>query len=199
MRAGAFLDRDGVVNIDHGYVFRKEDFQFVAGTLEAARLLKELGFALVIVTNQAGIARGMYSVADFQTLTDWMRAEFASNGAALDGVYYCPHHPTEGSPPYRQLCRCRKPQAGLLLDAARDLDIDLGRSVLFGDKASDLQAGSAAGVPQRVLLGKDGHEVPEDPAPAGLATARYRSLQAALKDPSMRIRLARCAAEQVDR
>lgn len=197
MRAAAFLDRDGVVNVDRDYVFRQQDFQFVPGTLDAARELKDLGLALVVVTNQSGIARGYYGVDEFEALTDWMREQFASHGAALDGVYYCPHHPSAGSPPYRQVCRCRKPQPGLLFDAARDLGLDLARSVLFGDKVSDLQSALAAGIPHRILLGKDGRELPADVFPGGLATARYRSLADAVRSAPMRALLTQLASTQV--
>jgi D-glycero-D-manno-heptose 1,7-bisphosphate phosphatase len=187
MRPAAFLDRDGVVNLDRGYVFRAGDFEFVPGTLDAARALKELGFALVVITNQSGIARGYYGLEQFNELTGWMRQQFAESGAPLDGVYYCPHHPTEGMPPYRQACRCRKPEPGLLFDAARDLDLDLGRSVLFGDKVSDLQAALAAGIPHRILLGTDGRDMPADVFPGGLATGRHRSLAEAVRADSARL------------
>jgi D-glycero-D-manno-heptose 1,7-bisphosphate phosphatase len=197
VRAAAFLDRDGVVNVDRDYVFRQQDFEFVPGTLDAARELRGFGLALVVVTNQSGIARGFYGVDEFEALTGWMREQFASHGAALDGVYYCPHHPSEGSPPYRQVCRCRKPQPGLLLDAARDLGLDLAHSVLFGDKVSDLQSALAAGIPHRILLGKDGRELPADVFPGGLATARYRSLADAVQSPSMRTLLTQLASTQV--
>ena len=91
----AFLDRDGVINVDHGYVSRREDFDFVPGVLEGARLLGGLGFELVIVTNQSGIGRGLYSHAAFDTLTAWMKEQFAVAGAPLAGVYCCPHHPMD--------------------------------------------------------------------------------------------------------
>lgn len=196
MRAAAFIDRDGVVNLDRGYVFRAADFEFVPGTLDAARELRELGFALVVVTNQSGIARGYYSVEQFAELTDWMREQFAANGAPLDGVYYCPHHPSAGEAPYRQVCRCRKPEPGLLLDAARDLDLDLGRSVMFGDKVSDLQAALSAGIPHRVLLGTDGREMPAEVFPGGLATERHRSLADAVRAKASRTLLASLGAAQ---
>ena len=196
MKAAAFLDRDGVVNVDRGYVFRREDFEFVPGTLDAARELKSMGLALVVVTNQSGIARGYYGPEQFHALTDWMKETFAAHGAALDGVYFCPHHPTEGEAPYRRNCNCRKPAPGLLLDAARDLDIDVRRSVLFGDKASDLQAALAAGIPNRVLLGTDGREEPDHVFPGGLATERFRSLADAVRSDPMRALLARLAHEQ---
>lgn len=182
-RRAAFLDRDGVINVDLGYVVRQEDFHFVPGALEAARTLAERGFALVVITNQSGIARGMYSTEDFDTLTRWMRERFAEAGAPLAGVYFCPHHPTEGRGRYRVNCTCRKPAPGLLLAAAHELGLDLARSVLFGDRRSDLQAAHAAGVPQRILLGTDGRLDPRDEDDGGFATARFRSLAEAVRSP----------------
>jgi D-glycero-D-manno-heptose 1,7-bisphosphate phosphatase len=196
MRSAVFLDRDGVVNLDRGYVYRPADFEFVPGALEAARALKQMGLALVVVTNQSGIARGYYDVEQFKTLTEWMTRQFAEHGAPLDGVYFCPHHPSEGPAPYRRACLCRKPEPGLLLDAARDLDLDLSRSVLFGDKASDLQAALAAGIPHRVLLGTDGLDAPGDVFPGGLATYRCRSLADAVHSPTMQAVLANLDATQ---
>lgn len=158
-------------------MFRQQDFEFVDGVLGACARLSARGFALVVVTNQSGIGRGMYTEADFTQLTEWMRAQFAAAGAPLAGVYYCPHRP-EGE------CDCRKPAPGMLLRAARELRLDLSRSVLFGDKASDLQAAAAAGVPVRVLLGTDGAALP-DVAEATLATARFRSLAEAVAAPQL--------------
>lgn len=181
----AFLDRDGVINIDHGYVVRREDFSFVPGALAGARRLHELGFAVVVVTNQSGIGRGLYSVEAFRQLTDWMKAQFEAAGAPLAGVYYCPHHPTEATGAFRRACDCRKPAPGMLHAAARDLGLDLGASVLFGDKESDLLAARAAGVPERVLLGTDGSATPAAPASIGLATGVFRRLDEALADSSL--------------
>jgi D-glycero-D-manno-heptose 1,7-bisphosphate phosphatase len=180
-RRAAFIDRDGVINIDHGYVFRREDFEFVPGVLEGAQLLAQQGFALVVITNQSGIGRGMYSEADFDLLTAWMAEQFAAVDAPLAGVYFCPHHPVDAVGAYRQECHCRKPAPGLLLRAAHELDLDLSRSVLFGDKRSDLEAAAAAGVAQRVLLGTDGLAVPSEEEAGGLATARFRSLLDAVR------------------
>jgi D-glycero-D-manno-heptose 1,7-bisphosphate phosphatase len=182
----AFLDRDGVINLDHGYVFRPQDFEFVPGTLAAARRLHEAGWALVVVTNQSGIGRGLYSEDDYRTLDAWMRAEFAAAGAPLAGTYFCPHHPSEARGAYRRECDCRKPAPGMLLTAARELNLDLAASAMFGDKASDLEAARAAGVPLRYLLGTDGRAAPALPAEPGLATAAYASLAAALEDPALR-------------
>jgi D-glycero-D-manno-heptose 1,7-bisphosphate phosphatase len=193
LRRAAFLDRDGVVNIDRGYVYRAADFEFVPHVLEAARQLREAGYALVVVTNQSGIGRGLYSTADYEALTAWMRQQFNEAGAPLAGVYHCPHHPTEAQGVFRVDCACRKPSPGLLLDAARELGLDLARSVLFGDRATDLEAAETAGVPMRVLLGTDGLAVPQPVGPR-LATARFASLAAALDDPGFRATLASASA-----
>ncbi|MEF9997192.1 MAG: D-glycero-beta-D-manno-heptose 1,7-bisphosphate 7-phosphatase [Burkholderiaceae bacterium] len=182
-RRAAFLDRDGVINIDHAYVYQREAFDFVPGVLTAARALHEAGFVLVVVTNQSGIGRGRYHEADFQSLTDWMRAEFSAAGAPLAGVYFCPHHPNAASGAYRRDCDCRKPAPGMLLAAAHDLSLDLAGSVMFGDKPSDLEAAAAAGVPMRVLLGTDGRATPDIELPAALASARFASLAEAVASP----------------
>ena len=183
-RRAAFLDRDGVINIDHGYVFRREEFEFVPGTLAACAQLHRQGMLLVVVTNQSGIGRGLYSEDDFRRLSAWMSAEFAAAGAPLAGVYHCPHHPQAALAQFRLACDCRKPAPGLLLAAARELSLDLSRSVLFGDKASDIEAALAAGVAQRVLLGTDGRALPP-PDLAPQATARFASLAEAMQSESL--------------
>lgn len=184
MRRAVFLDRDGVVNVDHGYVFRREDFEFVDGVLPAAARLAQHGFVLVMVTNQSGIGRAMYTEADFAVLTAWMKLQFADAGAPLAGVYFCPHHPVHAQGAYKIDCDCRKPGPGMLLQAARELDLDLSRSAMFGDKRDDMEAARAAGVPVRVLLGKDGRALPP-PVDDTLASARYRSLGDAVASPAL--------------
>ena len=179
----AFLDRDGVINIDHGYVSRIADFSFLPGVFEATATLARWGFAPVVVTNQAGIGRGMYTEADFDTLTDWMLAQFAQAGVAMAGVYHCPHHPEKALEPWRRVCNCRKPAPGMLLTAARDLKLDLAGSVMFGDKCDDMRAAAAAGVGVRVLLGKDGAGVPQQEC--GEATHRYATLAQAVAEPAL--------------
>jgi D-glycero-D-manno-heptose 1,7-bisphosphate phosphatase len=182
MKRAAFLDRDGVINLDRDYVHRQEDFVFVPGVLEAARKLHELGFALVVITNQSGIGRGLYTEAQFLQLTEWMREQFKAAGAPLAGVYYCPHHPTEALDPYRIVCDCRKPAPGLFLRAARELGIDLSASVMFGDRASDLDAARGAGVPLLVLLGTDAAHAPAQ-ADVQSASAAHAGLRDAVEDP----------------
>ena len=182
-RRAAFLDRDGVINHDHGYVVRREDFQFIDGVLDAAAELTRRGYVLVVASNQSGIGRGLYSERDFHALSGWMREQFAAAGAPLAGVYFCPHHPTDAIGAFRIDCACRKPGPGMLLDAARDLGLDLASSILFGDRGTDMAAARAAGVPARVLLATDGRGKHDRlGASAGLATASYRVLADAVAD-----------------
>lgn len=185
VRRAAFLDRDGVINLDRGYVYRREQFDFVPGMLEAARRLHALGFLLVVASNQSGIGRGLYGEEEFNKLTAWMEDEFQAAGAPLAAVYFCPHHPTEARGEYRRSCDCRKPSPGMLLTAARDLKVDLTQSVMFGDKASDLQAARDAGVPHRVLLSTDARGAPSLPEIPGLATAAFRGLLDAMNDATL--------------
>jgi D-glycero-D-manno-heptose 1,7-bisphosphate phosphatase len=153
-----FLDRDGVINVDHAYVHRIEDFEFIEGIFALCRAARASGHKLVVVTNQAGIARGLYTEAQFLELTAWMKQRFADEGAPLDGVYFCPTHPTAGIGAYRVDSEFRKPGPGMLQQAARELDIDLGRSAIVGDKASDMLAGAAAGLQKLYLFDPEGHE-----------------------------------------
>lgn len=146
-----FLDRDGTINVDHGYVHQIDDFQFIDGVIEALITLKKQGYLLVLVTNQSGIARGYFSEDQFLQLTEWMDWSLADRGVDLDGIYYCPHHP-EGQGEFRQLCDCRKPQAGMFEQAMRDLNIDLSWSLMVGDKFEDMQAAQNAGVAGKVLV-----------------------------------------------
>lgn len=148
MRKAAFLDRDGVINVDSAYVFRWEDFVFVPGAVEGMRLLQEAGYLIVVVTNQSGIARGMYSAADFDVLSDAMCRELEAQGVNVSAVYHCPHHPKGSVPGYAIDCDCRKPKPGMLVTAARDLEVDLAGSLMVGDKYSDIAAARAAGVRQ---------------------------------------------------
>ena len=160
--AALFLDRDGVVNVDRGYVSRREDCTFVDGIFDLGRAARDVGLALVIVTNQAGIGRGLYSETDFRLFMEWLAGAFADEGCALSAVYYCPHHPTDGIGAYRSSCPCRKPAPGMLLRAAADMSLDVARSILVGDRSTDIEAGRAAGVPRLYLLSPD--------EPAGPAT-----------------------------
>jgi D-glycero-D-manno-heptose 1,7-bisphosphate phosphatase len=152
LRKAAFLDRDGVINIDHGYTFKPEHFDFIDGVFDACRHLQNLGYLLIVVTNQSGIARGYYTEQDFAVLTSWMKQQFAAHGVKIDGVYYCPHHLEKGQVPYNIDCDCRKPNPGMLTQAIREFGIDPALSLMVGDKAADMQAAAAAGVAQKILV-----------------------------------------------
>lgn len=150
--SAVFLDRDGVINHDHGYVHKRENFDFIDGIFDLARHAHEQRYKLVIVTNQAGIARGYYTEEQFNQLTDWMCQQFSAAGAPIERVYFSPFHPTEGRGKYLKDDFSRKPHPGMILEAKNDLSIDLTRSVLIGEKVSDIQAGNAAGVGTNLLF-----------------------------------------------
>jgi len=150
-----FLDRDGVVNVDCGYVHRKEDIIFIDGIFALARTAHEAGYLVVIVTNQAGIGRGYYDEAQFHDLMAWMREEFRKHGATLDAVYFCPDHPEHGIGKYKRSSEMRKPGPGMLLLAAREHKIDLHSSIMIGDACHDMEAGAAAGIGALLYFGKD--------------------------------------------
>ena len=145
-RPALFLDRDGVINVDYGYVHRPEEFEFVEGIFELVAAANRAGYLVVVVTNQAGIGRGYYSEAQFHALTDWMKTRFKEHGAIIDAVYFCPCHPEHGIGAYRRESQFRKPAPGMLLQAQSELDIDMAQSIFIGDKPSDMAAGRAAGV-----------------------------------------------------
>lgn len=170
-KAAAFLDRDGVINIDHGYVYRWEDFVFVPGAVDAMRRLQAAGYGLVIVTNQSGVARGYYGEAEVQRLHDALREHLASLGVALAAVDYCPHLPDAPVAHYALHCDCRKPAPGMILRTARVLGLDLAGSLMFGDKPSDMEAGARAGIGRCVRVAKNGIPDAEAPDCAGLLQA----------------------------
>ncbi|WP_047835882.1 D-glycero-alpha-D-manno-heptose-1,7-bisphosphate 7-phosphatase [Burkholderia gladioli] len=160
-RRALFLDRDGVVNLDIGYLHRPADCVFVDGIFELARRADRAGYVLIVVTNQAGIARGYYSEAIFAGFTDWMLRRFEAEQAPITHVYHCPHHPTAGQGAYRLACACRKPAPGMLLAARDAYRLDIPRSAMIGDAATDMAAAAAAGVGTRLLLGAA--EAPDQP------------------------------------
>ncbi len=147
-----FLDRDGVINHETDYLYRIADVRWVEGIFSLCRTAQRLGYKLVVITNQSGIARGLYTEADFHILMDWMRAEFLARHITLDAVYFCPYHPVHGVGLYKREHPDRKPGPGMLLRAARDLTLDLTRSALVGDRCSDIAAANAAGLSHAFLL-----------------------------------------------
>lgn len=141
-----------MINRDTGYVWRWENFEFIPGAPEALRELTQAGHALVVITNQSGIARGYYSNDDYLRLTEQMLKALASYGVKILGVYHCPHHPAGSVNPYAVSCYCRKPEPGMILRAAAEHNLALAESVLIGDKYSDMAAAAAAGVGRRYLI-----------------------------------------------
>ena len=147
MTSAVFLDRDGVINVDHGYVSTWERFEFLPGVPDALRALQDAGYLLIVVSNQSGIGRGYYCEADVESLNQAVAQHLGSTvGVTLSGFYHCPHHPTEAEGEFRRQCDCRKPAPGMIRQAVRDHGIDLKTSLLVGDKDSDIEAGRAAGV-----------------------------------------------------
>ncbi|MBV9481106.1 MAG: HAD family hydrolase, partial [Acidobacteria bacterium] len=141
-----------VINEDRGYVHRIEDFHFIDGIFDLCKAAIEARMAIIVVTNQAGIGRGLFTEQQFYVLTDWMTARFADRGVTIDQVYYCPHHPVRGTGPYRLDCFCRKPNPGMILQARNDHSICLQNSILIGDKEWDVVAAKTAGVGTAVLI-----------------------------------------------
>lgn len=146
-----FLDRDGVVNIEKDYLYKIDDFEFIDGIIELCKHFQLKGFKIFIVTNQSGIARGYYSEDDFDKLSTWMLEEFSKNGIEILKVYHCPHHPDING-----ACSCRKPNAGMLMKAKKEYNIDLINSIIVGDKERDIEAGINAGLKETYFFDESG-------------------------------------------
>ena len=160
LRPAVFIDRDGVINEERNYVHQISEFAFLPGAIEGLKKLQDLGYALVVVTNQAGIAKGFYTEADFERLTNHMLQKLLKDGVKISGVYHCPHHPNGVVTKFTVFCECRKPRPGMLLRAANDLGVLMEKSILVGDKISDIEAGFAAGITTNILV-ESGHEIEE--------------------------------------
>ncbi|MCL4138490.1 UNVERIFIED_CONTAM: hypothetical protein GTU68_040108 [Idotea baltica] len=150
-KPAVFLDRDGVINVDRGYVHKRDDFEYIDGVFNAVKKCKDMGYLLVLVTNQSGIARGMFTEEQFETLTEWMDWNFAENDIDFDATVER----------YKEECDCRKPNPGMFMSAQTFLDIDMENSVMIGDKKEDMMAAQAAGVGTRILV-RTGKPVTEE-------------------------------------
>lgn len=147
MNKALFLDRDGVINVDKVHVYLEKDFEFSEGIFEICRKYFNAGYIILVITNQAGIAKGLYTEADFLHLTEWMIDQFHNRGIVISKVYYCPHHPDITGD-----CECRKPRPGMILQAIEDFSLNISECVLIGDNESDIAAGRNAGIPESNLL-----------------------------------------------
>jgi len=142
MNPALFLDRDGVINEEINYLYKIEDFVFIPEIFNICNFYQQNGYKIIVITNQAGIARGLYTEEDLSVLNNWMTEQFSKKGINIDKIYHCPHHPD-----FTGYCECRKPNPGMIFKAAEELNIDIRRSVLIGDKDSDFKAGINAGIP----------------------------------------------------
>jgi len=150
MKKVFFLDRDGIINIDKGYIYRPSDIEFTEGILSLLKTASVMGFEFIIVTNQAGIAKGMYEEKDVINLHAWMKEELAKHNIEILDFFHCPHHPR-----FTGECSCRKPAPGMIFAAAEKHGINLNESMIIGDKQSDVQAGRNAGLKKTILVSSE--------------------------------------------
>lgn len=149
-----FLDRDGVINKEVGYLYEIEKFEFIEGIFDACRLFEKIGFKIIIISNQSGISRGYYTKNDYEKLTSWILEEFKNNGISIFDTFYCPHSPDS-------VCNCRKPKPGMFLDAIKKHNINKEKSWMIGDKETDIIAANAAGINNTILV-RSGHKINEN-------------------------------------
>ena len=162
-RRAVFLDRDGTINIEKDYLYKIEDFEFISGAPEAIKRLKEAGFVVIVVSNQSGVAQGYFDEDAVNQLHRHIQAELTDYGTSIDGFYFCPHHPDKGVGAYKVDCNCRKGKPGMLLQAAREDDLDLQNSFMVGDKLADIEAGERAGCKSVLVLTGYGSKTAQKP------------------------------------
>ncbi len=151
-RIAAFLDRDGTLNEEVNFVRTPEELTLLPGAAASVRTLNEHGIIVCVISNQSGVARGFFTEEDLVPIHEKLERELGRSGARIDHIYYCPHHPTEGTPPYNIVCSCRKPEIGMLRQAVQEFHIDLRRSFVVGDRIVDIQAGRNAGATSILVL-----------------------------------------------
>jgi D-glycero-D-manno-heptose 1,7-bisphosphate phosphatase len=171
-RAGVFLDRDGTLNVEISFLRTPDELDMIPGAARAVKRLNDLGLVTCVISNQSGIARGYLTEADLEPIHDRLACELAREGAHLDRIYYCPHHPTEGIEPYNVECDCRKPRTGMLRKAILEFDLDPGISYVVGDRVADVQAGLAIGAMTFLVLTGYGKTAEEECRTQGIPVHR---------------------------
>ena len=169
-----FLDRDGVINKEVGYLHKIEDFEFINGVFDACVYFQSLGYQLIIVTNQSGIGRGYYNENDFRIVNNWMLQQFKNQGINILDVFFCPHSP-------ESTCDCRKPKPGMFNQANDKYNIDMKKSWMIGDKEADIQAANAADIENTILV-KSGHEIDEESSKAKFVLSSIEQVKTVIKN-----------------
>ena len=162
-RRAVFLDRDGTINVEKDYLHKIEDFEFIPGAPEAIKRLKDAGFLVIVVSNQSGVGRGYFDEHAVEKLHRYVQSELAGHNTSIDAFYFCPHHPEKGIGNYKIVCDCRKGEPGMLLQAAKEYDVDLQKSFMIGDKLADIEAGHRAGCQVLLVLTGYGERVASKP------------------------------------
>lgn len=161
-RKTVFLDRDGTINTEKNYLYKIEDFEFIEGVPEAIARLKQQGYCVIVVTNQAGVARGYYKEEDVKKLHQYINSKLEKWGTKIDAFYYCPHHPTGGIGVYKKVCNCRKPETGLFEQACKEYSIDKKESWMIGDNQGDIEAGRKFGIKTIMVRTGYGKQLEQD-------------------------------------
>jgi len=167
-RPAVFLDRDGTINVEKQYLHLSTDWEWIPGAIDALVRFKSAGYLIVVISNQAGLARGYYRERDLLDLHAWVNQQLSPRHAEIDAFYFCPHHPDFS----KENCSCRKPMPGLILRAAQEWDIDISHSWMLGDKLSDVQAGFSAGCQNVLVQTGYGAEVSQNQLPKGIHIAK---------------------------
>ena len=169
-----FLDRDGVINHEVGYLHKIKDFKFIEGVFETCLYFKSLGFEIIVITNQSGIARNYYGEQEFHEVNNWMLNQFKLKGVEILDVFYCPHSPNDS-------CDCRKPKPGMFLQAKKKYNIDMSNSWMIGDKEDDINAAISAGISQTILV-RSGHKIDEYNTNSAYVVDSIQSAKSVIKD-----------------
>lgn len=177
MKAAVFFDRDGVLNEDIGYLYERDKFSWMSGAREAVKAVNDAGYFAFVITNQSGVARGLYKESDIRILHSWMAEELAKVGAHIDAFEYCPHHPEARVEHYRTSCTCRKPEPGMITKIMNRFPVDSDRSFLIGDKLTDIEAANGAGIRGYLFEGGNLQQFVHSHLPASSKSRSGESIQ----------------------